>query len=117
MGLRKFLYLNADGFNEEATIAQARRVVVANVTVNTPTNTNVSGPSGDGNLDADLGDLSSGSFLEDYDVYVNGDRQTNGANLLANNDVFPGTSLAAGQLRFTKRLAIGDIVTLIDWDV
>ena len=115
MGLRKFLFLNADGFNEEASAA--RRVVVANVVVNTSANTDVSGPAGDGNLDADLGDLSSGLFLEDYDVYVNGDRQTNGLSIAANNDVYPGSSLAAGQLRFSKRLAIGDIVTVVDWDV
>ena len=115
MGLRKYLFLNTDGFNEEAVAA--RRVVTANVIALIPSNTNASGPSGDANLDTDLGDLSSGVFVEDYDISLNGDRQVNGANLLANRDVYPGTSLVAGQLRFSKRLGVGDIVTIIDWDV
>lgn len=85
--------------------------VYATVTANVAADVNVS--LSDGNLDVTLGDLSLGSFLVDYDIYHNGNLQYNGANAAANKDVYPGTSLAIGQLKFEKKLKIGDIITVI----
>jgi hypothetical protein len=93
----------------------ARRIVSAVVTVATPADTDVSGPAGDNNVSLDFGDISAGSFVGDYDIYLNGARQVSGIDALANKDVYPGTSLATGQLRFEKKLKIGAIITLIDW--
>lgn len=70
---------------------------------------------GDGNIDTELGDLSDGTFSTDYDIYLNGARQINGINVGANKDVYPGTSLVAGQLRFGKKLKFGDVIGLVDW--
>ena len=67
----------------------------------------------DGNLSAALGDLSAGVFVDDYDIYVNGQLQLNGANAAANNDVYPGTSLAAGQLKFEFTVKVGDVICVI----
>jgi hypothetical protein len=75
----------------------------------------VSGPSGDNNLDADLGDLSAGTFVDDYDIYLNGARQIIGANAAADVDVYPGSSLATGKLKFEKKLKPGDVVAVVDW--
>jgi hypothetical protein len=44
--------------------------------------------------------MSSGTFLTDYDVFLNGNLLRPGADASANNDYYPGTSLANGQLRF-----------------
>jgi hypothetical protein len=90
-----------------------RRVVHATVTVATPADTDVS--LGDGNIDTALGDLSGGVFVTDYDIYLNGARQINGASSASNKDVYPGTSLAAGQLRFEKKVKVGDIIAVVDW--
>lgn len=85
----------------------------ATVTVTTTANNDVS--LGDGNLDAPLGDLSGGSFFADHDIYLNGqflrlDDSLTGAN---NHDVYPGTSLAAGQVRFEFPVKVGDEISVI----
>jgi hypothetical protein len=73
---------------------------VAAATSNVAADLDVGGPSSAGNLDADLGDYSSVTFLTDVDVYLNGQLLRNGADASANNDVYPGTSPADGELRF-----------------
>ena len=90
------------------------RKVHATVTANLAANVNVSGPLGDNNLDTDLGDLSKGDFIQDYDIYVNGAYNRPGADSSANHDVYPGTSLLAGQLRFEYKLKSGDEVAVFD---
>lgn len=90
------------------------RRVFAVVTVAANENVDVSGPSNDNNLDADLGNLSAGVFTSDYDLYVNGSYQRPGANAAANHDYYPGTSLANGQLRFEFKLKVGDQIALVD---
>ena len=90
-----------------------RRKAYATVTVTAAADTDVS--LSDGNLDAALGDLSAGTFVDDYDIYLNGKLLFSGANAAANNDVYPGTSLAAGQLRFEDVVKIGDVVAVVDW--
>lgn len=97
----------------EAAGNQRKNKVYAEVTTTTTANNDVSGPSNDNNLDTDLGDLSTGTFLQDYDVFVNGDLQEGGADASANNDYYPGTSLANGQLKFEYVLRVGDKVTVI----
>lgn len=87
--------------------------VCAVVTVTTNAGLDVS--LGDGNLDTSLGDLSGGTFSSDHDVYLNGvllrgDDSLTGAN---DHDVYPGTSLAAGQLKFEFRVKAGDQICVI----
>ena len=66
------------------------------VTANVSANADVGGVGGGANLDAQLPDMSGGTFLTDYDVFVNGQLQRPGADASANNDYYPGTSLANG---------------------
>lgn len=74
--------------------------VYANLTATVSADTDVGGTSGGANLDAQLPDMSAGNFLKDYDVFVNGELMRPGADASANNDYYPGTSLANGQLKF-----------------
>ena len=86
----------------------------ANVTATTVADTDVS--NSDGNLDAALGDLSGGSFVDDHDIYLNGALLRSGANAAANNDVYPGTDLnntADGQLKFEFTVKINDVICAI----
>jgi hypothetical protein len=54
-----------------------------------------------GNLDQDLPDYSGvGTFVDDVDVYLNGELLRNGADAAANHDVYPGTTPAVGMLKF-----------------
>lgn len=102
-------------------IAQAKRrpKVYAVLTANTAADTDVGGVGGGANLDAQLPDMSVGDFLADYDVYLNGQLQRPGANAAANNDYYPGTSLANGQLRFEFALkgtgANPDVICVIPY--
>ena len=99
--------------------AAARVKVVAVATADVSADTNVSGPSNDNNLDVNLGDLSTGTFVTDYDIYLNGVLLRNGADATANHDVYPGTSLANGQLKFEFSIrgsgAQPDQLTVISW--
>jgi len=74
--------------------------IYAVLTANVAADTDVSGPANDNNLDVNLGDLSGGVFVDDYDLYLNGVLLRPGANSGANHDYYPGTSLANGQLKF-----------------
>jgi len=91
-----------------------RRKVYSVVTSTTTADNDVSGPSNDNNLDTDLGDLSGGTFVDDYDVFLNGLLLRPGADASANNDYYPGTSLANGQLRFEFTVKVGDQLCVID---
>lgn len=105
--------------NQAYASSGSRRKVVAVATANVSADTDVSGPSDDNNLDADLGDLSAGTFVTDYDIFLNGVMLRNGADASANHDVYPGTALANGQLRFEFAIRGGgakpDQITVIDW--
>lgn len=92
-----------------------RRKVYSIATANAAADADVSGPSNDNNLDTDLGDLSAGTFISDYDIYLNGNLRYNGADAAANKDVYPGTSLANGQLKFENKIKTGDVIIVIDW--
>jgi len=68
------------------------------------------------NTDVSVGvDMSSGSFLLDYDVFVNGQLLRPGADSSADFDYYPGTSLAAGQLRFEFRLRPNDVICVVPY--
>lgn len=87
--------------------------VYAEVTANLAANVDVGGVGGGTNLDAQLPDMSVGTFLQDYDVYLNGSLLRPGANAAANHDYYPGTSLANGQLRFEFALKSGDVLCVV----
>ena len=84
--------------------------VYANVTADAAADTDVGGTGGGANLDAQLPDMSDGSFVDDYDLYLNGRIMRPGADASANNDYYPGTSLALGQVRFERKVKIGDVI-------
>lgn len=98
-------------------IAQAKRrtKTYALVTSTTVADTDVGGASGGANLDAQLPDLSIGSFITDYDVFLNGELLRGGANSSANHDYYPGTSLANGQLKFEFSVKLNDQITVIPY--
>ena len=87
----------------------------ANVSSTTVADTDVS--LSDGNLDAALGDLSGGDFVNDIDIYLNGALLRSGADASANNDVYPGTDLnntADGQLKFEFVVKTNDVLCVIN---
>ena len=98
----------------QASSGGSIRKVHATCTSTVSANNDVSGPSNDNNLDTDLGDLSNGSFIDDYDIFVNGVYNRPGADLNADHDVYPGTSLTNGQLRFEYTIRVGDEVMVKD---
>lgn len=104
-----------DAINQAYTAVGARRRVFAVATSDVNADNDVSGPSDDNNIDTDLGDLSSGTFVDDYDFYINGQYLRPGADAAANHDVYPGTSLANGQLRFEFKIKIGDQLCIVDY--
>lgn len=92
--------------------------VYASVTANVAADTDVGGSSGGANLDAQLPDMSGGSFLTDYDVFVNGELMRPGADASANNDYYPGTSLTLGQLKFEFKLRLNptpDVICVVPY--
>jgi hypothetical protein len=96
-------------YNNSARVAKT----YANVTSTTVADTDVGGSGGGANLDAQLPDMSAGSFLDDYDVFLNGELLRGGADASANNDYYPGTSLALGQLKFEFPVKANDVITVI----
>lgn len=96
----------------QAKSAAYRRRVWAVCTVTTTAGNDVSGPSNDNNLDTDLGSLAAGTFTTDYDFYLNG--QYLRPHTTTGHDLYPGTSLANGQLKFEFTVRIGDQLCVID---
>lgn len=85
----------------------------AGVTSTTVADTDVGGTAGGANLDAQLPDMSTGTFLQDYDVFLNGELQRPGADASANHDYYPGTSLALGQLKFEFTVKTNDVICCV----
>lgn len=94
--------------------AHRRRVFSVVTAASIAADTDASGPANDNNLDTDLGDLSGGTFVDDYDVFVNGQLLRPGADAAANHDYYPGTNLANGQLKFEFVLKINDQLCVVD---
>jgi hypothetical protein len=101
---------------QAANVAGSNRgtKTTANVTADVAANADVGGVGGGTNLDAQLPDLSVGTFAQ-HDVFVNGNLMQPGANSGTDNDYYPGTSLANGQLKFEGDLKIGDKITVVVW--
>lgn len=101
----------------QAANSVTRSKTYANVTTAVNAGVDVGGVGGGANLDAQLPDMSTGAFLTDYDVYLNGQLQRPGANVGANMDYYPGTSLADGQIKLNspKKLRSGDVLCVITW--
>lgn len=83
------------------------------VTTTIISGTNVTYPT---NLDAPLLDYSSyvsSYFVSGVLIYVNGQLQRNGVDVLASYDVYPGTNQATGDLKFNFSLFQNDVVTMV----
>lgn len=99
-----------DAITQASNIAPDIQKTCANVTSTTVADTDVGGVGGGANLDAQIHDLTAGSFVADHDVYLNGELLRGGVDAAANNDYYPGTSLANGQLKFEFTVKIGDVL-------
>ena len=101
----------------QASNSSEHRKVQAAFTATVAADTDISGPANDNNIDTDLGDLSGGTFVSDYDFFFNGVLLRNGANAAANEDIYPGTALANGQVRLEFQAkstpGLADKLTLI----
>jgi hypothetical protein len=92
--------------------ADVRSKTYAVVTTDVPADSDVS--LADGNLDVALPDMSAGTFVAAYDLYLNGELLRPGANAAANNDYYPGSSLAsAAKLKFEFGLKTGDVLCVV----
>ena len=92
--------------------------VYAIVTLATNADTDVGGTGGGANLDVQLPNMSGGSFLTDYDVFLNGNLLRPGSNSGANHDYYPGTSLILGQLKFEFKVKAGgkpDVICVVPY--
>lgn len=92
----------------------------AAVSSNIAANVNATGAGGAPNLDAQLPDYSGvDTFVDDVDVYLNGEMMRNGADAAANHDVYPGTTPANGDLMFEFGLVASpgnpDVICMIAW--
>ena len=100
---------------QAAEMGGRKAKVYANVTANTNEDVDVGGVGGGANLDAQLPDMSANVFLTDYDVFLNGNLLRPGADAAANNDYYPGTSLANGQLKFEFKVKTNDVICVIPY--
>lgn len=99
----------------QAAGKENRTKSVARVTSDANPDVNVTGAGGTPNLDAQLADYSGVTFVDDVDVYLNGQLLRNGADASANHDVYPGTAPATGDLKFEFKVKTDDQITLIAW--
>lgn len=96
----------------EAKLTAKFNKTSATVTSNIPADTDLTGS----NLSVALHDMSGGDFVRDHDVFIDGDIMVGGVDLNADFDYYPGTSLAAGNIRVEFSLsATGqpDVITVI----
>ncbi len=111
--------LTAAGMWIAAFNSNNERKVEATFTAAVAADANISGPANDNNIDINLGDLSGGTFIDDYDFAFNGGLVPHTGVGGANTPVVsPGTSLANGQvqLNFQARiLPAADPDTLTMW--
>lgn len=103
----------------EAATRSTRTKVQATVTVTRAADTNINGPilGGSASLDVNLPAYDQVTFVDDVDVFFNGSLLRNGVNAAANEDVYPGTTPAQGDLafEFTIKASPGnpDVITVI----
>jgi hypothetical protein len=87
----------------QAKNTQLRTKVQAVLTSNVAADTDVNGPgTPHANTDVDLAayDAVPTSFVQDVEVFLNGEILRNGADAAANEDVYPGGTPAEGDLKF-----------------
>jgi hypothetical protein len=84
--------------------------VYADVLSAVSANSDAFGGSG-GNLSATLPDMSAGTFVEDYDVFLNGMLLRPGLNSGTDNDYYPGSS--GRKLKFEFDLAQADVLCVV----
>ncbi len=87
----------------QATTGALRSKVQATVTANVTANSDVNGPGGANNTDTDFAAFDQVTFVDDVEILLNGNLLRNNASSGA-EDVYPGTSPASGDLRFTFEL-------------
>lgn len=95
--------------------AKHDKAVAAVSAVNIPPDTNVTGTGATPNLDGALLDYAGKDFVSEVNIYLNGTLLRNGADALADHDVYPGDSPASGDLKFEFTLRGGskpDVITM-----
>ena len=86
------------------------------VTADAAANVDVSGPSGANNLEVDLPDLDTGTFTANHWLFYNGRLMRPGADLNADYDYYPGTSLTPdADIRFEEKIKDGDVIAAVVW--
>lgn len=88
--------------------SHSKAVGVVNTTA-IPADDNVRGGV---NINSSLLDYSGVDFVDDVNVYLNGQLLYNGANAAANNDVYPGDDATLGDLKFEFELVQDDVITM-----
>ena len=97
-------------------LVRTRTVAVVN-TSNINPDVDVGGPGTANNLDVDLQDMSSLTFVDDVDIYLNGVLMRNGADATANHDVYPGSTGVQLKFEFKLKGSPGnpDVITQVTW--
>jgi hypothetical protein len=98
----------ATGGSTGTTFLKYSAVVTAHIAAGT----NVTGAGPVPNLDDVLGNYFSVDFEDDVNVYLNGQLLENGPNAGTPDDVYPGTDQTTGDLIFTRKLRIGDVLIM-----
>lgn len=88
-----------DAITQAASVSSLRTIYEGVMTADASANTDITGAAGP-NIDAQLGDYSALTFVDDVNIYLNGVLMRNGADASANFDVYPGTTPADGDLKF-----------------
>ena len=83
----------------QAYDADQRHRAVAEVTTNIAANTLIEGANGPGsaNISADLLDYRNVTFVDDVEIFINGQLMRNGVDAAANNDVYPSATATPDQ--------------------
>ena len=93
-----------------AEYSSKRAAYWASATANVNAGVNVTGAAAL-NLDAQLGDYSALTFVDDVQISVNGAAQRPHASA-ATHDVYPGTAPATGDLMFSYKIKTGDNILM-----
>jgi hypothetical protein len=83
------------------------------ITTTIPANSDVSSSIAGSNIDNPLPDMSAGSFTVDYDIYLNGQLMRPGADSIADNDYYPGTTSTS--LKFEFSLKQYDVICVVPY--
>lgn len=102
-----------DAINQAAASSLVRTRVYANVTSTTAADNDVGGTGGGANLDAQLPDMSTVTFVDDVDIFLNGSLLRPGVDAAANHDCYPGSDLSLGQLKFEFTVKVNDVICVV----